>query len=217
MRFNQDYKNAALAALKGKWAYAVIASVIYVLIAFLCTGNDTIGKLLHFQPGLLYTLTGASLLITFFVYMPLTAGYDNAMRKNLDTGDYSFTSNMFGIALDGYLHKVWTLFLMEVKILLWALLLIVPGIIKSFAYAMTPYILVDHPEYSASEAIAASEEMMKGHKFDLFWLYLSFIGWIFLAIITCGIGFFWLMPYITSAQAGFYNDLKGTDTIIVSE
>jgi uncharacterized membrane protein len=50
--------------------------------------------------------------------------------------------------------------------------------------------------------------MMKGHKFDLFWLYLSFIGWVILCILTFGIGLLWLSPYISAAEIGFYNDLK---------
>ena len=215
MKTNQDYKNAALAALRGKWAPAVIASIIYVVIAIVCSGENSIGKVLHFEPGLTFTLAGAGAILYIFAYLPLAAGYDNAMRKNMDTGDCAFTANMFNIAIDGYLHKVWTLFLMELKTFLWTLLLIVPGIIKSFAYAMTPFILVDHPEYSASEAIKESERLMQGHKFDLFWLYLSFIGWIILSIVTCGIGFFWLMPYLTSAQADFYNDLKGAGPEVI--
>lgn len=97
---------------------------------------------------------------------------------------------------------------MSVKLILWTLLLIIPGIIKAFCYAMTPYIMVEHPEYSAQEAIDASCDMMRGHLFDLFWLYLSFIGWAILSVLTCGIGFFWLIPYMATSQAAFYFDLK---------
>jgi len=80
--------------------------------------------------------------------------------------------------------------------------------VKAFSYAMTPYILEEHPELSAGEAIDHSRAMMKGHKFDLFWLYLSFIGWILLSIFTLGIGLLWLAPYMQTATAAFYEDVK---------
>ena len=79
---------------------------------------------------------------------------------------------------------------------------------------MTPYVLIDHPELSANEAIHESSRLMEGHKFDLFWLYLSFIGWAILAVLTLGIGFFWLEPYMQASVAAFYNDIKGVDDII---
>ena len=73
---------------------------------------------------------------------------------------------------------------------------------------MTPYILDENPELGASEAIHRSRMMMKTHKFDLFWLYLSFIGWWLLCILTCGIGFLWLEPYFQTAKAAFYEEVK---------
>lgn len=75
---------------------------------------------------------------------------------------------------------------------------------------MTPYILHENPELSASEAIHRSRMMMKGHKFDLFWLQLSFIGWFFLCLLTTGIGFLWLQPYYYTAQAAFYEEVKSS-------
>lgn len=83
-----------------------------------------------------------------------------------------------------------------------------PGIIKTLSYAMTNYILVDKPELSANEAINLSKDMMYGHKFDLFYLYLSFAGWFILCLFTFGIGFLWFFPYAQTAQASFYLDVK---------
>ena len=93
---------------------------------------------------------------------------------------------------------------------LWTMLFIIPGIIKAFSYAMTPYILVEHPEMSANQAINESMRLMKGHKFDLFYLYLSFIGWGILSVLTLGIGFLWLIPYMETSQAAFYADVKAS-------
>jgi len=93
---------------------------------------------------------------------------------------------------------------------LWSLLFIIPGIIASYRYAMAAYILTEHPEMSASEAIAASKQMMVGNKWRLFCLEFSFIGWDILCIFTLGIGFLVLNPYKEAAYAAFYREVSGT-------
>ena len=147
-------------------------------------------------------------LLRIFVYNVLSIGFAMAFLLLLRNGDDRLTSNMFEVSFRGYLHKVWGMFLMSLFIVLWMLLFIIPGIVKSFSYAMTPYILEENPELSANEAIDRSRAMMRGHKFDLFWLYLSFIGWILLSILTLGIGLLWLAPYMQTATAAFYEDVK---------
>ena len=99
------------------------------------------------------------------------------------------------------------MFMKNLFILLWTLLLIVPGIMKSMAYAMTEYILLDNPEISAEDAIHKSRVMMDGHKMKLFLMYLSFIGWAILCLFTLGLGFLLLVPYIETSVATFYQDL----------
>jgi uncharacterized membrane protein len=101
--------------------------------------------------------------------------------------------------------------LMSVYIFLWSLLLIVPGIIKALSYAMTPYILRDHPELRYDAAIRESMRMMQGNKMKLFLLILSFIGWFILALIPFGLGLFLFLPYYRTSIAAFYEDLKGGD------
>jgi hypothetical protein len=95
--------------------------------------------------------------------------------------------------------------------LLWSLLFVIPGIIASYSYAMTGYILAEHPEYTAQEAIAQSKEMMAGNRFRLFCLQLSFIGWSVLCLFTFGIGNLWLRPYVKAATAAFYREISGTN------
>ncbi len=151
---------------------------------------------------------GLYYLLLFFVVLPLSVGFINAFLKLLVQGDNAISGNMFKIAKTGYWHKVWGMFLMNLFIALWSLLFIIPGIIKAFSYAMTPFILEEHPELSANEAIDHSRAMMKGHKFDLFWLILSFIGWGFLCLFTFGIGYLWLTPYMETSVAAFYEDVK---------
>jgi uncharacterized membrane protein len=89
----------------------------------------------------------------------------------------------------------------------WALLLIVPGIIASYSYAMTRYILAEHPELTASEALNRSKEIMYGNRWRLFCLQFSFIGWDILAALTFGIGNLWLNPYKQAATAAFYREV----------
>ena len=95
---------------------------------------------------------------------------------------------------------------------LWSLLFIIPGIIAGISYAMAPYILAEHPEIKASDAIKMSKQMMQGHKGEYFVLQLSFVGWILLCIITCGIGFIFLSPYMSAANAEFFNEVSGKNT-----
>ena len=105
-------------------------------------------------------------------------------------------------------------FLVGLYSVLWTLLFVIPGIIKSFSYAMTPFILADHPEMTANEAITASRKLMDGHKWELFVLSLTFIGWQLLCALTLGIGLLWLVPYQNAALAAFYREISGKNTYI---
>ena len=238
MKSNTEMKNQALAALKGNWVKAVLAVLIFMLIESVATGPSIYQSAVIQQTvqarvagtsgtGTLHQMAvimqdpvyleaqrkanGASSfmsLLMILIIMPLSLGGANAFRKLLVEGDGSITANMFSIAFKNYWHKVWGMLLMMIFISLWSLLLIIPGIIKAFSYAMTPFILEENPELSANEAIDRSRAMMRGHKFDLFWMYLSFIGWGLLCILTFGIGFLWLAPYIATTQAAFYEEVK---------
>ncbi|MFC5401177.1 DUF975 family protein [Cohnella soli] len=91
----------------------------------------------------------------------------------------------------------------------WMLLpLIIPGIIAVYRYSMAYYILADNPDITPLEAIRRSKQMMAGHKWRLFLLQLSFIGWFLLCILTLGIASLWVSSYIAVATAHFYEDLK---------
>ena len=187
MKTTQEYKNAALAALEGKWAPAVLCAVVYSIIA---GGTGTTGAL------------------AILVALPLGVGYYNVHRNLLLRGDERMIGESFRIGFDNWWHNVWGMLLMGIYVFLWTLLLIVPGVIKALAYSLVPYILVERPELSASEAIDLSEKMMKGHKTEFFFLTLSFLGWMILSCLTLGIGFFWLLPYMYTTYAAFYEDVK---------
>lgn len=207
MKSNQYYKNEALSALRGNWANALVATIIFIALALFFSSNDAINS--YYQRIVINPFIGYSLsFVSLFVLLPLAVGYSNSMRVLLETGDNRLTNNSFSLGFGNWLHVVWGMILSTIYIFLWTLLLIIPGIIKSYSYALTPYILVEHPEMSANEAIEESMRLMDGHKFDLFYLQLSFIGWAILSILSLGLGVFWLIPYQMTAQAAFYRDIK---------
>lgn len=183
MRSNYEYKSAAKSALKDNWAIAALTAFVQ-------------------------TLLSAGLLLNIFVLNPLNTGFRNALRKLMHREDNDVFSGAFNIGFNDYTHKVATDLLRDVYIFLWGLLLWVPGIIKHYSYACVDYLLIDKPELSADETIHISRQMMSGHKWDLFCLDLSFIGWALICLFfTLGIGFFWLSPYVKTARAAFYEDL----------
>lgn len=208
MKKNQDYKNAALGTLRGNWAPAVVCAIVYVLIAVVIS---------MFQPsvatddGVTGTQGAMSLvymLLYIFVMLPISLGMYQTFNVLYTEGDNKLTSNMFKLAFGAYGRNLAGMLLMSVFTLLWTLLFIVPGVIKAIAYSMTPYILKDYPELSPNQAINLSQKMMKGHKFDFFYLVLSFLGWALLCILTLGIGTLWLSPYVYTSFAAFYEDVK---------
>ena len=113
----------------------------------------------------------------------------------------------FGNALGAYI-------LMMIFVFLWMLLLFIPGIIAALAYSQTFYLLADDRSLGPLEAIRKSKEMMRGYKWKFFCLGLRFFGWSLLCILTLGIGFLWLTPYMQTAYALFYDDLRQPQAIV---
>lgn len=101
-----------------------------------------------------------------------------------------------------------TSFFVGIFTMLWSLLFIIPGIVKSYSYMMAPYIVAEDPSVGALEAIARSERMMRGHKMEAFILELSFIGWILLSIVTFGIALIYAGPYMQTTMVNFYNKIN---------
>ena len=202
MDTNQGYKNRSLASLSGKWDKAIIATVIYLIIT---VGISQVVSL-PFSSSI--AGSGSASFLWTVLCFPLLWGFAvfflNIIREKKIDWDSIF---------DGYKNGEWkriggTYLLYYIYVILWMLLLIIPGIIKALSYSMTPFILQDDPTISGNAAIEKSMRMMDGHKMDLFWLFLSFIGWIILSIMTFGIGFILLEPYINTSVAHFYEDLK---------
>lgn len=143
--------------------------------------------------------------------LPLTMGlyamYLNMYKDNeWSVGDI-FSS--FRNGMDYYLNSFLLLFVNSIFIFLWSLLFVIPGIIKTFSYSMSPYILIDNPVMTAGEARRKSMEIMKGNKWKLFCLQFSFIGWILLSILTFGILFLWVIPAMEMSKIAFYKEISG--------
>ena len=198
MKTISEYKDMALQSLEGKWGKAAIATLIVFIILELFGSSPSF----FMDPIPSMVLQGVFSLLL----LPLAWGYITFFLRiirdeNLDYG------HMF----DGF-NQYFRIFLAEllrgIYILLWALLLIIPGLIKEYSYAMTEFILKDNPEMSGEEAICESMRLMQGHKMQLFLLDLSMIGWLILSILTLGIGLLFLMPYNYTAHAHFYEDLN---------
>ena len=225
----RQLKQQARQALNGKWGEAALTFFAYFIIVLVAEGGLSLFQLadsgfVHQYQS--YVLQGnpeaanfllashigkyslPMLAIVFLLIGPLAVGLLNTFLYLL-RGDKNLVDNMFKTGFKPYWRSVLAYLLMGIKILLWSLLLVIPGIIKSFAYVLTPYILKDNPELTPLEAIKRSNELMKGNKWRFFVMYLSFIGWFFVGILTIGIGLFWIAPYIYTTMAAFYEDIKG--------
>lgn len=184
----RDITAAARSGLSGNWGKAVGLMIVYQIMVQGVNMLPGLGSLLM----LLYAGPLTVGLCAFFI-----AVCDGSPRFSqlFDGFDH------FGKSLGAYL-------LVTIFIILWTLLLIIPGIVKSYSYAMTFYIIADDPSVGAVEAITRSRQIMDGNKFRLFCLYFRFIGWSLLCMLTLGIGLLWLIPYMNAAQAAFYEDIK---------
>lgn len=186
---NRDLMAQAREDLRGRWGLAMGGAVVYylctVLIASVPKAGGVISLLVSGPFGL-----GAAI---FFLAL--------ARRQEASV---SFVFRGF----DRFSTCLATHLLMCLFILLWALLLIVPGIMAALRYSQVYYLLAADPELGARAAIDRSKAMMSGHKWKLFCLVLRFVGWFILGIISLGIGFLWIGPYLGVAFARFHEDLR---------
>ena len=157
--------------------------------------------------GLSISVLAIALLLRIFLINPLQVGCYRFFRNNVASTGATLSDLKEGFG--DYGRVFLTLFLRDLFTFLWALLLFIPGIVKSYSYRLVPYLLKDHPELSPTEAITRSRQMMDGHKWQAFVFDLSFIGWYLLGFLTLGaVNVFWSNPYHDNAAAAFYLDLE---------
>ncbi|MBN1760016.1 MAG: DUF975 family protein [Chitinispirillaceae bacterium] len=184
---NQTLMTRARESLKGNWGIVVGVTLVYFLITAIA-GSPKFIKIAGFIIG-----------------GPMALGYQIFFlslirRKNITFGMLFEGFNNFLTALGAYV-------LMIIFVILWLLLLIVPGIIAAMSYSLTWFIIADNPAIGPLEAIRKSKQMMMGHKWKLFYLSCRFWAWILLGFVTAGIGFLWIGPYMMASFAHFYQDL----------
>lgn len=199
-------KKEARASLKGKWTSFVLVTLLMLIINCALSLPSTITGLMYPNSPQVNWSTLFTVVVSL-IYAVLEWGFAIMFLRNLRDPHFDELGTLF----DGFrdFGRIFvTLFLRAVYTLLWSLLLIIPGIVKACSYAMTPYILYDDPKLQGNAAIELSMRMMRGHKMKLCVLYLSFIGWFLLCILTLGIGFLWLKPYVQASKAAFYEDVK---------
>ncbi|MEI3287122.1 MAG: DUF975 family protein [Faecalibacterium prausnitzii] len=254
MKVSADYRMLALDALRGKWKTAVLTGIAAsALGATIVSGTSSVTSNSNQSNGINFELfsqpNGGRLLAVLLVSIGLWAiftlivggavrlGYAR-FNLNLADGKDAAFSDLFSQKdrlWDGFCMK----FLQGLYIALWSLLLVIPGIVKTYSYAMTPYIMAEHPSLTANEAITESRRIMDGNKWRLFCLDFSFIGWellcalpmyagyflflnnfsgseamaisiVLLLAIPLSVGFFFVRPYEEAAWAIFYRDITAT-------
>ena len=241
MKYAADFRRIARNALSGRWGLAVVAGLVASLLG--AVTSETSGVNLNFgstgsnegvtgQPivdstvwneeiaGIFVGVVSVVLVLALIVAVAYAflgsivgVGYSQFNLDLVDRKKAPEIGTLFG-HFRNWKTAVAAGFLRGLYVILWSLLFVIPGIVAGYSYAMTNYILAEHPELTASEAIDKSKQMMYGNRGRLFCLQLSFIGWDLLCILTLGIGNLWLIPYKQAAEAAFYREVSGTEYIV---
>ena len=213
----RDYREIARRNLAGKWGISVLTALLAMVLGGLLVDGGLnisveikettytlptyyswiIGALgIGFVLGIIQIIVGGVVKLGYATF--LLKQHDG---QNADPEDLLSHFNHFG---DGFVLNLLT----GIYIILWSLLLVIPGIVASYSYSMAPFLLVENPGMTPSEAITASKEMMDGHKWELFCLDFSFLGWRLLGALTFGIGALFVTPYMNAAYAAFYRQIS---------
>lgn len=155
--------------------------------------------------GLFIVLLGIAFHI--LIGSPLIVGSQRYFKQSAE-GEVSMRNVGFSFRKDRYWAIVGTMLWRNFLLFLWFLLLIIPGIIKSYSYSQVPFILADNPNIGYGRAVELSKQMTHGQKFRIFVLDLSFIGWILLGLLALGIGVLFVQPYVNATKAELYLDLR---------
>ncbi|MFN8415487.1 MAG: DUF975 family protein [Cytophagaceae bacterium] len=186
MATNAQLKEKALESLKDKWGIAIGGTLLFGVMMAAAS----------FIPFASLIVTGPLTLGWIYFYLKISKG-EEPQIDNLFEGFKKFENAL-------------VLYILEsIFIILWMLLLIVPGIIAAISYSQAYYIMAEDPNIKPMEAIDKSKAMMDGYKWKYFGLGFHFFGWFILCLLTVGIGFLWLIPYMTTTFTNFYHDVKG--------
>lgn len=216
MKTCSQYRESAWNSLTNKWGDAALTMFVLVVIAVAFNVPSSIAPIVGLPAEWSYSMSGLGVAVALLLVLPLEWGFYIGLLQMTRGEEGSLFTMMWNNFKTNYTRYLPAAILVSVLTgLLGAVTLGIGAIILGLAYAMVPFILHDNPELSTTDAMKASRELMRGHKGELFVLYLTFIGWFLLGIITCGIAFFWISPYMYTAVAHFYEDITADVTIEV--
>ncbi len=216
---SSEYRSLARRNLEGNWGTSILAALIAALLGGLLVNGGNVTLNLNLTEDSLqfggywglyldsFATLGMLLSLVQFIFAGvIRQGYAQFLLKQYDKREEPAVNDIFSQFHrfgDGFCLAL----LQALFVALWSLLLVIPGIIASYRYRMAPYILLENPDMTASEAITASKALMNGRKWELFCLDISFIGWNILSIFTLGLLGLWLNPYRNAADAAFYRHI----------
>ena len=189
------------------WLYAVVICLIYNLLA----GNVIVNFVeQHTTNG---TVTMIFNIAALFLAGPINYGTAFIFLKQAREGGRADVADLLKGFKEDFIGLFLLNFMQTLFIALWSLLLVVPGIVAAYSYAMSYYIRADHPDYDWKQCITESKRMMKGHRMELFIFDLSYIGWFIVGAICLGIGSLWVDAYFKAGHAQFYERLKNSPAV----
>lgn len=199
---NREIQEFAWNAMSGRWLYGALTLILFLAVVM----GISIPQFFMEEGSVLYQAWEVLCTpFTWVLWIGLVACYLNLALK----AKPSYARLFLGYrSVEYFLRIVITEIAQYIMLILWFLLLIVPGIMKAYSYTMTELILVEHPEYSPLQAITASKEMMYGHRWEFFCLQARFWAWMLLVSFTFGIAALWVYPYYMTAKSKFYLELK---------
>lgn len=235
MKTRRELKNEAKAVLKGRWGSMIALHTVPIIMAIIGAGYSTMDSinqsrvtvkadntatLANIPWGAILTAIAITIIISILITI-VTSGVSWTVL-DLVRGDRTeikpLQDNLRAFEMGAAGLVILIAILTNLFVALWYILLIIPGIVKLYAYSQSYLTYYDAKtrgeNLTALQAITASRQVMKGHKFDLFVLGISFIGWYLLAGLTFGIGLIWLVPYINTTRAAFYNDISKEKSLL---
>ena len=231
-----DFRKIARDSLRGRWATAVLATLVAGFLggtsssggvsldlnldeSTLKQWENVLGSevmmeyLIKILQVLIPFVAIASILaiVVFVIGGVISLGYSLFVLNVVDGKDARFGDvfSQFYRFGDGFCLRLLT----GLFVALWSMLFVIPGIIAMYSYAMAPFIMLENPNCGARQALAESKEMMRGNRWRLFCLEISFLGWSILNLFTLGIGSLWLNPYVEVSRAAFYREISGTSFV----
>lgn len=213
-----ELKRKAREELEGNWREVILLHIVPVLISVLLAGG-IYGFDVRSIPRLINEQNETSILVNFITSF-LTIGISFTLLDMIRVQNYKINAlrDSFQVFSKKMFLPVFLIQLLQSLFIgLWTLVFIIPGIVKGYSYSQAFFIFKDKKEFgqeeypTALECITESRVLMDGHKVELFWLHISFIGWHILEAFTFGIASLYVRPYLNMAEAVFYDRIVYTE------